>query len=426
MATCTTKELPIQTGGVRGMVEVGPYDTLAKVRLKIVEQWDDDMLPAEDFCLWVGPTRLSRKQEARKRAWDCIGAVDTSSASASSKRTGSVPMISLQAKQTKQKSPEMHRVGSSKKIKQGSDTTDGTNATKKGGKSAKTNSSTRQIRQGILNTDHAMKTKKGNKRAKPVMPTRNTSAKKGKTMDQPGVDPPEKWQSPTGGLDPQAKLSYYIDNLADLWKEYTHGIGGRKPARYFTPEEIDRVKDEYHRRKVVWDVISKHVHAGYHPVDAMNRIYRAYGPFLITAHRTNVIPTIIAAIEADVPKGGHPDLQANKVRLAELSKHPRSLEDLWTEYTDGLGGRKPAREFTAAERGAVKYMYSQRKKVWSMIEKHVQAGCIAPVAIHKIYQVYGAGASVSTIIRGIRQDDKTGGHPTLRLPYVVPKKIGKR
>ena len=378
MDGAATKELSIESCGLRGMVEVGRNDTLATVRLKIVEEWDKDMIPTDDFCLWVGPTRLSRKQEARKNAWDYIGAVDTASTSSNS----NTPTISLQAKQPQPKSAEKQQTDSLKNTKQGSD-----------------------------NIDQTHKTKKGQKRAKPVMPTRNTSRKKRKNIDQAGANSLEKKKN--GGVEPQAKLSYYVGTLSDLWKEYTQGIGGRKPAKLFTVEEIDRVKEEYHRRKLVWDIISQHVNAGYLPVDAIHKIHRAYAPIL----RVPTVPSIILAIQADVPRGGHPGLQiTKKLLVAKLSKRPKTLWDLWTEYTCGGEDRKPAREFTAAERGAVKGLYSQRNLVWKIIEKHVQAGYIAPVAINKVYQVYGEGASNGTIIQGIRKDNKTGGHPTLRLP----------
>jgi len=50
-----------------------------------------------------------------------------------------------------------------------------------------------------------------------------------------------------------------------------------------------------------------------------------------------------------------------------LSRLPRSLFDLWAEYDVGIGGRKAAKDFTAAERGRVKYNYHQRKVVWNVI-----------------------------------------------------------
>ena len=47
----------------------------------------------------------------------------------------------------------------------------------------------------------------------------------------------------------------------------------------------------------------------------------------------------------------------NHVGLASLSPTPRSLYDLSVEYQTGIGGRKPARDFTACERGLDKYRY---------------------------------------------------------------------
>ena len=41
--------------------------------------------------------------------------------------------------------------------------------------------------------------------------------------------------------------------------------------------------------------------------------------------------------------------------------YSRTLYDLWNEYVIGIGGRKPAREFTATDRGKLKYKYYRRK-----------------------------------------------------------------
>jgi hypothetical protein len=57
-------------------------------------------------------------------------------------------------------------------------------------------------------------------------------------------------------------LSPTLRTLYILWQEYEFGIGGRKPARVFTPAERGKVKYSYHRRKVVWDVIASLVRAG--------------------------------------------------------------------------------------------------------------------------------------------------------------------
>jgi hypothetical protein len=37
--------------------------------------------------------------------------------------------------------------------------------------------------------------------------------------------------------------------------------------------------------------------------------------------------------------------------VAEVLKIPKTLHDLWNEYHFGIGGLKPAKDFTSAERG---------------------------------------------------------------------------
>jgi hypothetical protein len=101
--------------------------------------------------------------------------------------------------------------------------------------------------------------------------------------------------------------------------------------------------------------------------------------------------------------------------IAELSKTPRTIFDLWTEYQTGIGGRKAAKDFTFTERGKCKFKYCRRKVVWDCIVKHVNAGHLAAVAIDKIYQCYGQSSNVSTIINAMVNDKKTGGHPNLRI-----------
>ena len=90
-----------------------------------------------------------------------------------------------------------------------------------------------------------------------------------------------------------------------------------------------------------------------------------------------------------------------------LSPHPRDLFTLWQEYEFGIGGRKPARQFTVGERAKVKFKYCRRKILWDVIDGLVRSGNTAPVAIDKIYDAYGR-VSVSDIINKIRQDTRDG------------------
>jgi hypothetical protein len=65
--------------------------------------------------------------------------------------------------------------------------------------------------------------------------------------------------------------------LCLLWEEYENGIGGRKTAWLFSREEIGKVKDKFHQRKVVWDCIAMLVCAGLTAHVAIDRIHHIYG-----------------------------------------------------------------------------------------------------------------------------------------------------
>ncbi len=102
-----------------------------------------------------------------------------------------------------------------------------------------------------------------------------------------------------------------------------------------------------------------------------------------------------------------------QIRLTStLSPHPKDLHELWQEYEFGIGGRKPAKLFTAQERGKEKFKYSRRKVAWDTVERLVRAGHTAQVAIDNIYDVYG-NLTVSKLISKLRQDNQNGGHPRL-------------
>lgn len=101
---------------------------------------------------------------------------------------------------------------------------------------------------------------------------------------------------------------------------------------------------------------------------------------------------------------------------ATLAKSPKTLELLWHEYEFGIGGRKPAKFFTSAERGKVKHAYTRRKLIWDTISTLVRAGRSVPEAIALIYDVYGAKTSVTKITLLMRRDkQKSGGDPRLRV-----------
>ena len=99
-------------------------------------------------------------------------------------------------------------------------------------------------------------------------------------------------------------------------------------------------------------------------------------------------------------------------RTARLSPHPRTLLALWHEYVHGLNGNKPAKDFTARERGLFKCKYSRRKTFWTVVAKFVRAGYTDLAAIDKIKQAYGVRLSVTAIINCL-QHDRNNPHPNL-------------
>lgn len=100
---------------------------------------------------------------------------------------------------------------------------------------------------------------------------------------------------------------------------------------------------------------------------------------------------------------------------ATLSKKPKTLHSLWNEFEFGVGNKKAAKDFTARERGKVKYCYHRRKVVWDKVSEMVRCGWSSHEACNKIYEAYGQQSPVTYIINEMRKDKKLGGHPSLRV-----------
>jgi hypothetical protein len=101
---------------------------------------------------------------------------------------------------------------------------------------------------------------------------------------------------------------------------------------------------------------------------------------------------------------------------ATLMANPKSLYDVWNEYRNGVGGRKPARLFSEAEQGQVKFKYSRRKAIWDVVRNMVSLGHTANWAIDLIYEVYGPQTSVTDIINQLRKDKNKGTlNPNLQI-----------
>jgi hypothetical protein len=65
-------------------------------------------------------------------------------------------------------------------------------------------------------------------------------------------------------------------------------------------------------------------------------------------HNQNAIQQQLAPPAAAAAPIAHGNMNPNN---ASLSPTPCLLFNLWAEWTVGIGGQKPAKDFTAAERG---------------------------------------------------------------------------
>ena len=113
-------------------------------------------------------------------------------------------------------------------------------------------------------------------------------------------------------------------------------------------------------------------------------------------------------------------------RTARLSKRPQDRFALWHEYEFGCAGQKPAKDFTARERGSNKYAYSRRKPLWDVVSNLVRAGFTSDAAIDKVYAVYGRRLPVSSILQALRVDRRNGGHPALRVKCSMQSQLFDR
>ena len=55
-----------------------------------------------------------------------------------------------------------------------------------------------------------------------------------------------------------------------------HKMNDNKPAKLFTPQERERVKHKYTRRKVVWDCVLRQIDRGVSYNVVIDRIYQVY------------------------------------------------------------------------------------------------------------------------------------------------------
>ncbi|CAK4166287.1 unnamed protein product [Aphanomyces euteiches] len=100
-------------------------------------------------------------------------------------------------------------------------------------------------------------------------------------------------------------------------------------------------------------------------------------------------------------------------QMSKLSKHPSDLYELWREFEFGLGGGKPANDFTSKERGACKWIYSFRLNFWSLVKVMIQRGHSSDTAVDAIYLAYERSNSVTAILNSLRKDKVRGNYRNL-------------
>ena len=78
---------------------------------------------------------------------------------------------------------------------------------------------------------------------------------------------------------------------------------------------------------------------------------------------------------------------------------------LWTEYMFGGPGRKPAKDFSPRERGAVKHVYCFRKNFWDKCLELVNSGFTATAACDRIYEA--CGPLLPACVRNFAEDESS-------------------
>jgi len=94
---------------------------------------------------------------------------------------------------------------------------------------------------------------------------------------------------------------------------------------------------------------------------------------------------------------------------AQLGK-PKCMHSLWVEYTHGVGGNKPAKDFTPTEHGKVKQKCYRRRVFWDIVSTLVNAVHGAPAAVDKVWNHCGRSSSVTAALDSLWADKKTFRH----------------
>ena len=80
--------------------------------------------------------------------------------------------------------------------------------------------------------------------------------------------------------DPRPAEFAPIKTIGELWHEYVHGIGGRKPVKLWMAADIrsKKVNSNYYKRKLVSDMIAGLVNSGLTAAAAIKLVEKHYNP----------------------------------------------------------------------------------------------------------------------------------------------------
>jgi hypothetical protein len=107
-------------------------------------------------------------------------------------------------------------------------------------------------------------------------------------------------------------------------------------------------------------------------------------------------------------------------RNVTLNGRPRHLFELWQEWTEGINGQKPAKNFTAVERnnktGGLKQKFYRRLMVWKTQARLIDGGMSVAEANHRIHTITGATTvtGVTNKLIEFKRIYPGGIHPELR------------
>ena len=109
-------------------------------------------------------------------------------------------------------------------------------------------------------------------------------------------------------VETNATLSALPRDLLVLWREYQHGLNGRKPARLFSTHERNTPpnKQKYYRRNVVWQCMRRQIARGLTPEQAARELLTLYG----SEKKPTEISTLLVADKKRYKDSGgyHPNL----------------------------------------------------------------------------------------------------------------------